>query len=148
MDGEEGAGACCRQFVFILSYHIIVITIVVSAITKWIWAHLLGVSEIFFMFDFCSMLVRVNTLTHSTMTLKPRRRFDKLKGTTIPFQKSIPNTVQGMVQDFSTHAIIPKKKTRAIYIFEANFAIAFRLYSNNKEKNGRCFGQNGLTSSN
>lgn len=112
MDGEEGAGACCRQFVFILSYHIIVITIVVSAITKWIWAHLLGVSEIFFMFDFCSMLVRVNTLTHSTMTLKPRRRFDKLKGTTIPFQKSIPNTIQGMVQDFSTHAIIPKKKKK------------------------------------
>lgn len=124
MDGEEGAGACCRQFVFILSYHIIVITIVVSAITKWIWAHLLGVSEIFFMFDFCSMLVRVNTLTHSTMTLKPRRRFDKLKGTTIPFQKSIPNTIQGMVQDFSTHAIIPKKKKHAQFIYSKQILLS------------------------
>lgn len=68
MDGEEGARACCRQFVFILSYHIIVITIVVSTITKWIWAHLLGVSEIFYMFDFCSMLVSIHSLIHNNDT--------------------------------------------------------------------------------
>lgn len=68
MDGEEGARACCRQFVFILSYHIIVITIVVSTITKWIWAHLLGVSEIFYMFDFCSMLVSIHSLIHNDDT--------------------------------------------------------------------------------